>query len=280
MKTTMNLTLGAILLTLLVVISQPAMALGQEAKPQAPASGMEAMSAFELEALPGANAPAIRSLGPGLERIPSSQAQSQSPDGMRRAWPEMKGLRIEADSTTLPRPARVARLDKAGQTVIEERDDDDNGDGVTDEHRTITSSYDERGNLLSEIIAADTGVDGDIDYLASSRFVYDQLGNPLSETIEVDLGGDGTLDARITTRNAYNRGGDPVEIVFEQDQLADGVVDYRNVKTLAYDTYGQEIERVEEWDYNGDGAVDVRSRSATTYALPRGEVQTLTQDVD
>ena len=95
-------------------------------------------------------------------------------------------------------------------TQIITTNSDDNADGIIDSRYLNTKTYDQRGNLLTNVSETDDNADGTIDYRYSNTNTYDQWGNQLASKYEADKDGDSNVKPHtscvIAILNQSNKG--------------------------------------------------------------------------
>ncbi len=90
-----------------------------------------------------------------------------------------------------------------------------------------TNTYDQRGNLLTDVVEYDYDGDGNIDFRDSQTYTYDQRGNLLTGVVENDYDADGTIDFRQEILYEYLNGSEYVIGVStgEPEVFADNSID-------------------------------------------------------
>jgi hypothetical protein len=145
---------------------------------------------------------------------------------------------------------QIIELDGEGRLFHEVSEFDNNGDGIADDRRTKTVSYNDAGNITS---------------VAS----------------ELDNGANGTLDERETTAATYDFSENRIGDVRDSDFDLSGTIDTREVRTHSYDVAGNLLTTLSEADFDANGAVDRRTREVKAYTFDiAGRVLTLRFDLD
>jgi hypothetical protein len=162
-----------------------------------------------------------------------------------------KEYSYDADGTTI-----IEATDHLGQTSIEYKTYNENGDLIIDENDfdadgTIDSAiyygYDEDGNLTHEM--HDYDLDGDIEH--DVRYVYDDNGNLTSELVTHNVNGsNGSYIGR--TDYTYDLDGNMTSMA--DDVNNDGTIEYLTTYSYAYNQDG--YTKTVNYDYGNDGSID------------------------
>jgi hypothetical protein len=154
------------------------------------------------------------------------------------------------------------------QTTIEVNNLDTDGNGLNDNVETITTSYDENGNVKKMIsVDAYFSKTGAPTYRSTTTTLYDSVGNPTSITLEIDEKADGFIDQMRETTFDYpytvDANGTVLSYVDDTDfSPYDGVIDTRT--TYSYNAFGQETSVVSE-NFNSSGVATFRRTTSNTY---------------
>jgi nitrate reductase NapAB chaperone NapD len=157
--------------------------------------------------------------------------------------------------------------------------------GVVDYSRTrqlqeeTIYSYDEFGNLFSEIFERDSDADGNIDFRTSNAYTYDNTGKLITHIYQGDVFADGVVDILSNTKKTYDSKGNLIVVIEESDSDGNGTIDSRFTITNTYDAEGNLVTVIEEVDSDGNGTIDSRSTITNTYDA-EGNLVTVMKESD
>ncbi|MEJ8560030.1 calcium-binding protein [Yoonia sp. GPGPB17] len=133
----------------------------------------------------------------------------------------------------------VETKDANGTSVAQAYDLD--ADGVTDFTRSVITSYDDNGDMIT--VLADVFGSGTVGYTETTA----TSANGLTSQTEIDIDGDGTIDA--TTQQTTTLNTDGSRTTLTETTYADGELHSRFTEEVSAD--GRETTRVQDYDGNG-----------------------------
>ena len=156
---------------------------------------------------------------------------------------------------------------------------DTNLDGTEDDVYSTRTTFDSRGDRVSQEQLYDFDGDGGWDERYANAPTLDRFGRTISGMQIRDTGNDGSVDGRDTYTASWNAHGYPIEQVWSSDADADGVIDDRSITRWQWDAADRPLTRIQELDDDANGVVDARYTDTYEYGGP-GPATAQTSEAD
>lgn len=152
-------------------------------------------------------------------------------------------------------------------------------DGTEDDVSSTQTTFDSRGDRVSQVQLNDFDGDGSWEERYADAPTLDRHGRAINGVQIHDAGNDGSVDGRDTYTATWNAHGYPIEQIWFADADADGVIDSRSITRWQWDAADRPLTRTQDFDDDADGVVDSRYTDIYEYGGP-GPATSLTSEAD